>query len=283
LSGRGSGTGAIKAPWSVRHRGERGWNGIPDPLSRGPLPRIVTLKPGLAKCTVDGGPCRRSGTQLLVDWYVMSFLLLAAVVFAVNLLPAFGPPTWAVLVFFRLQSSLPAVPLVLIGALAAASGRLVLATVSRRLRHHLSKQRVEHLEAARDAILGGRKRAVAGLGLFALSPLPSAQLFVAAGLVAAPLVPLTAAFFTGRLVSYSIYVGAASAAKHSLGSILRDSFTSPAGIAVQVVMLVGLVALLRVDWARILTRGRPTGRDGRNGGREKSAPASPTSVNRVAP
>jgi len=39
------------------------------------------------------------------------------VVFAVNLLPAFGPPTWAVLVFFSLDFDLPAVPLVLGGAL----------------------------------------------------------------------------------------------------------------------------------------------------------------------
>jgi membrane protein YqaA with SNARE-associated domain len=183
----------------------------------------------------------------------MGYLVLAGVVFGVNLLPAFGPPTWAVLVFFRLQSSLAAVPLVLVGALAAASGRLVLACASRRCRDRLSEQRIESLEAARDAVAGGRKRAAAGLGLFALSPLPSAQLFVAAGLVAAPLVPLTAAFFAGRLVSYSIYVAAASAAKHSLGSIVQNSLTSPTGIALQVLMLAGLVALLRVDWTRILT------------------------------
>ena len=130
---------------------------------------------------------------------------------------------------FRRQSSVPAIPLVLIGALAAASGRIVLALASRQFRDRLSPERLEHLSAARDAVAGGRKRALAGLALFALSPLPSAQLFVAAGLVAAPIVPLTAAFFAGRLVSYSIYVTAASAAKHSLGSIIKNSFTSPAG------------------------------------------------------
>lgn len=92
----------------------------------------------------------------------------------------------------------------------------------------LPQQRIEHLEAAREAIAGGRRRAVAGLGLFALSPLPSAQLFVAAGLIAAPLLPLTLAFFAGRLVSYSLYVAAASAAKHSLGSSARASRLSGA-------------------------------------------------------
>ena len=187
---------------------------------------------------------------------MVAYLVLAGAVFGVNLLPAFGPPTWAVLVFFRLQSQLPAVPLVLVGALAAASGRLVLAYASRGFRDRLSTQRLESLTAARDVVAGGRKRAIAGLALFALSPLPSAQLFVAAGLVAAPILPLTAAFFTGRLVSYSIYVGAASAAKHSFGSIIQKSFTSPAGIALQVAMLAGLVLLLRVDWARILTHHR---------------------------
>jgi uncharacterized integral membrane protein len=190
---------------------------------------------------------------------MMGYLVLAGTVFGVNLLPAFGPPTWAVLVFFRLQSSLAAVPLVLIGALAAASGRLALAFASRRFRDRLPTERLENLAAARDVIAGGPKRAAAGLGAFALSPLPSAQLFVAAGLLAAPLVPLTAAFFAGRLVSYTIYVTAASAAKHSLGSIIKTSFTSPLGIAVQLAMLAGLLALLRVDWARILT-GRATRR-----------------------
>ena len=184
----------------------------------------------------------------------MQYLLLAGVVFGVNLLPAFGPPTWAVLVFFRLQSHLAAVPLILVGALAAASGRLLLAGASRRLRDRLSVRRRASLETAREALAGGRRRSVAGLGLFALSPVPSAQLFVAAGLVAVPLVPLTAAFFVGRLVSYSIYVGAASAAEHSFGSVVRQAFTSPLGIALQVVMLMALVALLRVDWAAVLGR-----------------------------
>ena len=183
----------------------------------------------------------------------MGYLVLAGVVFGVNLLPAFGPPTWAVLVFFRLQSDLAVVPLVLVGALAAALGRLALAYASRRFRGRLSAKRIANLEAARDAVTGGPKRALAGLGLFALSPLPSAQLFVAAGLVDAPLVPLTAAFFAGRLVSYTIYVTAASAAKQSLGSIVQSSFTSPFGIALQLLMLAGLIALLRIDWARILT------------------------------
>lgn len=185
----------------------------------------------------------------MTDW-----LLVAGCIFGINLLPAFGPPTWAVLVFFRLNSDLPAVPLILVGALAAASGRLVLAATTRHFRSRFSAKRRESLQAAEELLVGSRARAAAGLGLFALSPVPSAQLFVAAGLLTVPLVPLTAAFFVGRLVSYSLYVAAASAAKDSLGDVLADAIGSPIGIAVQVLMLAGLVLLVRVDWTKRLPR-----------------------------
>jgi hypothetical protein len=65
-----------------------------------------------------------------------------AVVFAVNLVPAFGPPTWGLLVFFSLDFDLPAV-LLLGGPLAAASGRLLLATATRKLPPRLARARLE--------------------------------------------------------------------------------------------------------------------------------------------
>lgn len=79
---------------------------------------------------------------------------------------------------------------------------------------------------------------------------------MAAGLLTVPLLPLTAVFFAGRLVSYSIYVGAASAAKDSIGEVLTDAIGSPLGIALQLAMLAGLVLLVRVDWAARLAHPR---------------------------
>lgn len=171
-------------------------------------------------------------------------LIALAVVFAVNLLPAFGPPTWAVLVFFSLQYDLPAVPLVLGGALAAASGRLLLAGAARGLRPHLGPARRQRLDRAQAALVADRRRSALGLGLFALSPVPSGQLFVAAGLMTVPLLPLTAAFFAGRLVSYSIYVGVATVAEQNLGEVAVDALTSPLGMGLQVAMLIALGILV---------------------------------------
>lgn len=183
---------------------------------------------------------------------IVEFLLALAAIFAVNLLPAFGPPTWALLVLLHLTWELPAVPLVLGGAVAAASGRLVLAHASFRFRGRFSDERRASLAAAQHVLAGDRRKAAGGIVLFALSPVPSAQLFVAAGLLAVPLRPLTAAFFAGRLVSYSIYLTGASLASASLGDTLTGVFTSPLGLAIQVVMVLGLVALVRVDWGKRL-------------------------------
>jgi hypothetical protein len=188
------------------------------------------------------------------------YLVAFATVFGVNLLPAFGPPTWAVLVFLRLNGDLAPVPLVAVGALAAALGRLVLATGSRSLRGHLSAERRASLGAVEQRLTGARSRTIAGLALFALSPVPSGQLFATAGLLGVRLVPLTAAFFAGRVVSYSLYVAGASLARDSLGSVLSRPFASPVAVAVQIALLAGLVALVRIDWTRVLgARGRPGG------------------------
>jgi uncharacterized membrane protein YdjX (TVP38/TMEM64 family) len=90
--------------------------------------------------------------------------------------------------------------------------------------------------------------------LFALSPVPSAQLFVAAGLLGVPLVGLTCAFFAGRLVSYAFYVSGASLAKGTLKHVMTGGFGSPVGVLLQLVMLLGVVALVRTDWPKRLAR-----------------------------
>lgn len=184
---------------------------------------------------------------------MLELLTLFAIVFGINLLPAFGPPTWAVLVLYVLNTDIHPAALIPVAALAAASGRLVLALAFRLLGSRLPEKYRRNLEAARAAVEKNRRGAVLALGLFALSPVPSAQLFEAAGLAGVRLLPFTIAFFLGRTVSYSIYVFSAAGLKAtSLGDAFRDAITSPWGIALQVLMLIGLVLLARIDWAKWL-------------------------------
>ncbi len=185
----------------------------------------------------------------------MGYLVLAGVVFGVNLLTGVGPPTWAVLVFFRPWSDLAAVPLVLIGALAAASGRLVLGYGSRRFRNRLSPERIANLEVARDAVAGGPKRARWACSIRALAVAVGPA--VRRGWTRRRAAP-TADRRVLRRATRQLHDLPHSriAAKHSLGSILQSACTSPRGIRLQLLMLAGLVALPGLGWTRILTRRR---------------------------
>lgn len=182
------------------------------------------------------------------------YLFLFAVVFAINLLPAFGPPTWSVIVMFGLSTDLPVPGIVLVGALAAALGRFLLAHGFRLLSFRVSEETKVNLAAARSAFMRKKRHGWAALGLFALSPVPSAQLFAAIGLTNIRILPFTLAFFAGRLVSYSIYAGSAHlmAEELTLADTFREALTSPWGIAFQIAMLAMLVALAKIPWARIL-------------------------------
>lgn len=183
-----------------------------------------------------------------------------AVVFLVNLMPAFGPPTALVLVLFKLNWQLEPVALVIAGALTAGCGRFLLATATGRVRTRLSPRRRASLRAAHDYLLGHKGRSLLGFSLFLLSPLPSAQLFEAAGLMGVRLVPITAAFVAGRLVSYSLYIGATSVAERSLGAMFADSLTSVYGVSAQILLLALVVLLARIDWTTLLPA-TPASRD----------------------
>src|SRR5690606_33806317 len=170
-----------------------------------------------------------------------------------NLVPAFAPPTWTIIVLYGLNGELPLPGIVVTGAVAAALGRYSLAHGFRLLRERVSEKTRNNLEAAKAALEKNHRRGWLALGLFALSPLPSAQLFAAAGLTGVRLAPFTLIFFAGRLVEYSVYAGGAKVVERlTIGDAFREALTSPLGIGLQLAMIGGLVALARIDWARHL-------------------------------
>src|SRR5260370_4173134 len=104
---------------------------------------------------------------------LLHLLLVVAVVFGVNLLPVFGPPTWAVLVFFRFRyPEIPAPALIVPGAVAAASGRLLLALPFRALGTKLPATRQKNLQVLAHPFGVSRRGLLATCALFPAAPLP---------------------------------------------------------------------------------------------------------------
>jgi len=146
-------------------------------------------------------------------------LLLFAVVFVLNLLPAFAPPTWTAMSFIGL--TIPEINFIwiaLVAASAATCGRIVLAKLSHLLvrQRLLSEQTRQNVDAIR---IGIESRPVMTFGTFfgySISPLPSNYLFIAYGLTSLPMAFVAFPFFVGRLVSYSFWVKTAAVVSDQL-------------------------------------------------------------------
>lgn len=178
----------------------------------------------------------------------MRYLLLGLLIFAVNLLPAFGPPTWSLLVYARIRWHLDPVLLVGLGAFCAASGRLLLGLGFRALRLRFPARYRANLQNLENRLVQRRTEAVALAALFVVSPLPSAQLFCAAGLLDLRITLLALAFFVGRVATYSLYVATAVIVDQELGAALSNVWGEPWWIALQVFLVLALALLPMVPW-----------------------------------
>ena len=184
---------------------------------------------------------------------MIDIIALAGVVLFFNLMPAFAPPTWAALVLFSLNTELHPIVIVAVGAIFAGTGRYLLARATGLFRNRISKKSLSNLEAAQTLLTENTSRKLLTIGMFVISPLPSAQLFEAAGLMGFRLLPLTIAFFSGRIVTYNFYVFGASELKaHGIGDLITKEFTSVWAILFQVVMIASVVLITRIDWKRFL-------------------------------
>ena len=112
--------------------------------------------------------------------YIYTFIS----VFLLNIIPAFGPPTWMILSFIAFNYNIPyLIPFVLVAVAASTSGRFVMTSLSKhiirnRLLSEKYRRNVDHLREHLE------KKSMATSTVFlidAVTPLPSDQLFVAYG------------------------------------------------------------------------------------------------------
>lgn len=164
-----------------------------------------------------------------------------------------APPTWSVLVYFVIIHKVDLLPVVALGAISAASGRHLLAIATRKFGKYLPSRIQENLTDAGSIFERSQKTRVGVIALFILSPLPSAQLFEAAGLMKMNLQRLTLAFFSGRILTYAFYASVAKSLESTeLGDIFRQAFTSTYGWILQIISLTLIVALSRINWKKYL-------------------------------
>ncbi|HUY53411.1 MAG TPA: hypothetical protein VMV24_02445 [Candidatus Dormibacteraeota bacterium] len=178
----------------------------------------------------------------------MHYIVLFLLVLIVGLIPAFGPPSWIFAIFFQHKYHLAFISVVLLTALATTIGRLLLSLATKALKNHLPKRFINNLTYTQNILRGRRKSTGILIGLFVLSPLPSAQLFEAAGLLETNLVTLGLAFFLGRLASLSIYLSLVKVIEPNIHSAWEAGLTSPWAFASEVLCLLAILVLLNMRW-----------------------------------
>jgi len=187
--------------------------------------------------------------------------LLFILIFGLNLIPAFAPPTWMALALVGFEfPDTGAVHLAVVGAVAATLGRLTLA----RLSHWLVRERLlsdahrANIDVIKDRL---EKRTALTVGLFlfyAFSPLPSNFLFIAYGLTGLPLPRVALPFFVGRLASYTFFIlgGTAAGRRFQIDSLASGLYAGAWFIGTQMLLLAALYAFTRIDWTALFDRHR---------------------------
>lgn len=183
----------------------------------------------------------------------VSYLLLGLFIFIVNVMPAFMPPTWAILSYFTIKYDLALLPTILIGVICAVAGRVVLYFLAAHLlRRFLSKGTLANFDSLRNYLSSREKITLPFIFAYAFSPIPSNQLFIVAGLTHFNIKLLTFSFFVGRLLSYSFWVGLANTASNTLEEIFAEHFTRTTSIIIEVIGITFLILVSRINWKRFL-------------------------------
>jgi hypothetical protein len=182
-----------------------------------------------------------------------SAILLFLLVYALNVIPAFAPPTWMVfsLIGFRYPAH-EGMLLALVGACAATLGRISLAKLAYVIvrGRFLSESTRANIEAIREKLEKRRKLTFGVFLFYALTPLPSNYLFIAYGLTGMGLSLIAVPFFLGRVVSYRLWAFTAStvARKLSLESTEAMPYLGGYFVVSQILLLFLVYAFTKIDW-----------------------------------
>ena len=187
--------------------------------------------------------------------YILQLFL---IIYALNLIPAFAPPTWMVFSYLGFRNPTRSVALLAaIGAFAATMGRLTLSKLSRVIIRQklLSEETKQNIDAIREGLEGKRKLTFSVFLFYAFSPFPSNYLFIAYGLTTLELKLIAIPFFLGRSVSYSFWGIASSAVARKLARESTETLSYLSGyfIATQILLLFVIYLFTRVDWRALFT------------------------------
>jgi len=185
---------------------------------------------------------------LIAEWII---------VFLINVVPAFMPPTWAVLSAFYIAQPQEIFILITIGVTASTCGRFALAKLSDKvIGRFASNKKKEEFNAIGQRLQGKAIQKFIFTFIYALSPLPSNALFIAFGATKTKLREVLAGFFLGRTLNYLFLVFTTSQVFSNVEKTLQGN-ASLWTIMIEVIGIIAVLGFFFVDWNKIILLGMP--------------------------
>jgi hypothetical protein len=191
-----------------------------------------------------------------VLWLLAAF----ALVFLINLVPAFMPSSWMVLAFFYIKFDLPLLVLTIGGAIVSGFGRLALAKGSAEFRRRFMRGKEPDLRRLGAYLDEHRRFAAPATFVYTLTPFPTNNLFIAAGMVGVNLRWVLAGFWAGRILADTFWVWTTHRVFNSIGDVFSETVGGRVAIGLQSASLLSVFLLYQLPWGRWLQRF--TGRHG---------------------
>jgi membrane protein YqaA with SNARE-associated domain len=168
-------------------------------------------------------------------------------------MPAFMPPTWVILSFIYVNYNLLFLPTLVLGVIAATSGRIVLALIARKwFKRFLPEKFVNNYIYLGRYLKNHEKLTIPVVFGYAFSPLSSNSLFIVAGLSNLNLKIIAVSFFIGRLITYSFWITTSNRLAHRLDDIFVGNFSNIGTFIGALVSLCIVFIIGKVKWSKIL-------------------------------
>lgn len=177
-------------------------------------------------------------------------LLVFAIAYAMNVVPVLGPPLWTVIAFFVVKFELPLIPTTIGATFCASWGRLTLTRITAHYGRSIIRAQQEDVDAVSEFV-EHRRRTLFPFSLFYSIALPTAWLFMAAGIVRVPLRPIFFGYWFSRATVDTVLVLGARTASEQL---VRGSTIGLQALIAQALGILSFLLFLRLPWVRWLSR-----------------------------
>ncbi len=186
----------------------------------------------------------------------LGYLGVFVVVLIINIVPAFMPPTWSVLLLVNeaRPGSFGPVELALVGCIATTLGRAALTYLGVFGRDTMSDKRKGSMDEIKKRI-----ESVKGGGFIlsffvALTPLPSNAYFLVVGMMKYGTAQVYGGFTAGRFLSYLVLIEVLSVAEQSFTELFSAQLFSVSIVDISGFVLTIVFAL--IDWPTLIDERR---------------------------